>query len=121
MISRPRDLRIFGCGVSSRRTLDDEYRAFIERVAAHITTALINVRAFEQERRRAEALSSTNSTAIRRSRSLARACKPWAIYPFKLSRGSLCCAGAVKCVDARKGREQNSKRAYGRHSSSIGW
>lgn len=44
-------------GVSPRRALDDEYRAFIERAAAHIATALINVRAFEQERRRAEALA----------------------------------------------------------------
>ena len=42
-------------GVSPRRDLDDDYRAFIERAAGHIATALINVRAFEQERRRAEA------------------------------------------------------------------
>lgn len=44
-------------GVSPRRDLDDDYRAFIERAAGHIATALINVRAFEQERRRAEALA----------------------------------------------------------------
>lgn len=44
-------------GVSPRRDLDDEYRAFIERAASHIATTLINVRAFEQERQRAEALA----------------------------------------------------------------
>ena len=44
-------------GVSPRRDLDVDYRAFIERAASHIATALINVRAFEQERKRAEALA----------------------------------------------------------------
>jgi PAS domain S-box-containing protein len=43
-------------GVSPRRALDDDYRAFIERAATHIATAIINVRAYEAERRRAEAL-----------------------------------------------------------------
>ena len=44
-------------GVSPRRDLDADYRAFIERAASHVATALINVRAFEQERKRAEALA----------------------------------------------------------------
>lgn len=43
-------------GISPRRALDDDYRAFIERAAAHIGTAVANVRAFEEERRRTEAL-----------------------------------------------------------------
>ncbi|MBV9564202.1 MAG: response regulator [Bradyrhizobium sp.] len=44
-------------GVSPRRALDDDYRAFVERAAAHMATALVNVRAYEQERKRAEALA----------------------------------------------------------------
>lgn len=44
-------------GISPRRALDDDYKAFIERAAAHIGTALANVRAFEEERARAEALA----------------------------------------------------------------
>jgi PAS domain S-box-containing protein len=44
-------------GVSPRRALDEDYEAFIKRTAAHIGSALDNVRAFEVERRRAEALA----------------------------------------------------------------
>jgi signal transduction histidine kinase len=44
-------------GVSPRRALDDEYRAFLELVARHIGAAVGNARAHEQERRRAESLA----------------------------------------------------------------
>ncbi|GAB3164848.1 ATP-binding protein [Telluribacter humicola] len=44
-------------GISSRRELDKEYQGFIESIASHISTAFINARAYEEERRRAEALT----------------------------------------------------------------
>ncbi len=44
-------------GVSPRLLLDDDYRGFLELTAGHIATALANVRAYEEERRRAEALA----------------------------------------------------------------
>jgi signal transduction histidine kinase len=44
-------------GVNPRRALDGSYSAFLDLVADHITTAISNARAFEQERRRAEALA----------------------------------------------------------------
>ncbi len=43
-------------GISPRRALDNDYRAFFERAAIHIGTAVGNVRAFEEERRRTKAL-----------------------------------------------------------------
>ena len=45
-------------GINPRRALDAEYRAFIERGASHIGTALANARAYEDERKRAEALAA---------------------------------------------------------------
>jgi PAS domain S-box-containing protein len=44
-------------GVSARRALDDDYRGFLELVGGHVTTAITNARAYDQERRRAEALA----------------------------------------------------------------
>ena len=44
-------------GVSSRLALDDQYRSFFELVATQIATAIANARAFEEERKRAEALA----------------------------------------------------------------
>ena len=44
-------------GISPRRPLDAEYRTFFELVAGHIATAIANARAYEEERRRAEALA----------------------------------------------------------------
>ncbi len=43
-------------GVSPRRPFDAAYQAFFELVAGHIGTALVDARAYEEERRRAEAL-----------------------------------------------------------------
>jgi signal transduction histidine kinase len=44
-------------GVSPRRVLDDAYRDFLDLVAGQIATAIGNARAYEEERRRAEALA----------------------------------------------------------------
>jgi signal transduction histidine kinase len=44
-------------GVSSRLVLDDDYRDFFNLVAAQISTRVANARAYEEERRRAEALA----------------------------------------------------------------
>src|SRR5262249_37081391 len=44
-------------GVSPRLLLDEDYRGFLELTAGHIAATLANVRAYEEERRRAEALA----------------------------------------------------------------
>lgn len=44
-------------GISPRRALDDDYKAFIQRAASHVGTAIANVRAFEEERSRTAALA----------------------------------------------------------------
>jgi signal transduction histidine kinase len=44
-------------GVSPRRELDDEYTGFFELIARRITAAVADARAYEAERRRAEALA----------------------------------------------------------------
>ncbi len=44
-------------GVSPRKRLEADYRSFFELVAGHVNTAVADVIAFEEERRRAEALA----------------------------------------------------------------
>jgi len=44
-------------GISPLRTLDGEYRSFLNLVAGHIATAIATATAYELERRRAEALA----------------------------------------------------------------
>jgi PAS domain S-box-containing protein len=44
-------------GVSPRLELNDDYKGFLELVAGHVATAVANARAYEEERRRAEALA----------------------------------------------------------------
>ncbi|MBX9581602.1 MAG: PAS domain S-box protein [Gemmataceae bacterium] len=44
-------------GVSPRLALDDAYRGFLDLVAGHVGTAVANARAFEDQKRRAEALA----------------------------------------------------------------
>ncbi|HEY7295209.1 MAG TPA: ATP-binding protein, partial [Dehalococcoidia bacterium] len=44
-------------GISARLALDDFYRSFCELVTAQVATAIANARAYEDERRRAEALA----------------------------------------------------------------
>src|SRR5213594_2712534 len=51
------DLGVLVAGVSSRLPLNDTYRAFYDLLAAGVTTAVANARAYEDERKRAEALA----------------------------------------------------------------
>ncbi|HYV83604.1 MAG TPA: ATP-binding protein [Pyrinomonadaceae bacterium] len=44
-------------GLSPRRLFDGEYRSFFELVVGHVGTAIANARAYEEERKRAEALA----------------------------------------------------------------
>ena len=44
-------------GISSRLRFDDNYRGFCELVSGQISTAIANARAYEEERKRAEALA----------------------------------------------------------------
>jgi PAS domain S-box-containing protein len=44
-------------GISPRRPLDDGYRGFLDLLAGQVATAVANARAYEDERRRAEALA----------------------------------------------------------------
>src|SRR5439155_8225750 len=52
-----RPMAILVVGVSSRLPLNETYRAFYDLVAATVTSAVANARAYEEERRRAEALA----------------------------------------------------------------
>jgi len=45
-------------GISTRRPLDDNYRGFLDLLAASVATALSHARAYEEERKRAEALAA---------------------------------------------------------------
>lgn len=59
-ISRPGQQQLAGflvTGISPRLPLDDDYRAFLDLVAAQSATAIANARAYEAERQRAEALA----------------------------------------------------------------
>jgi signal transduction histidine kinase len=47
-------------GISARLEFNDAYRGFFELCAGQMTTAIVNARAFEEERRRAEALAELN-------------------------------------------------------------
>src|SRR6185369_8791408 len=49
-------------GLSPRRIFDAEYRSFFELVVGHIGTAISNARAYEEERKRAEALAEIDRT-----------------------------------------------------------
>jgi signal transduction histidine kinase len=52
-----RPVAVLLAGVSSRLALTDTYRAFYDLLAAGVTTAVANARAYEEERRRGEALA----------------------------------------------------------------
>ncbi|HEU4643632.1 MAG TPA: PAS domain-containing protein, partial [Gemmatimonadaceae bacterium] len=52
-------------GVSPRLALDGEYRGFFDLVARHIATAIASARAYEEERRRAEALAEIDRAKTR--------------------------------------------------------
>ena len=51
-------------GVSARLKLDELYRSFYELLASQIATAVANARAYEEERRRAEALAEIDRAKI---------------------------------------------------------
>jgi hypothetical protein len=44
-------------GISPRLAFNDEYKGFLDLLAGHIATAVANARAYEEEKRRAEALT----------------------------------------------------------------
>jgi PAS domain S-box-containing protein len=44
-------------GLSPRRVVDADYRSFVELIARHVGTAVANARAYEEEKKRAEALA----------------------------------------------------------------
>jgi signal transduction histidine kinase len=52
-------------GASPSRALDEEYRGFLDLVAGQVGTALRNARAYEEERRRAEALAELDRAKTR--------------------------------------------------------
>ena len=54
---RKRPTGVLVLGISPRRAFDDAYHGFFDLVTGHIATAVSNARAFEEERRRAEALA----------------------------------------------------------------
>jgi signal transduction histidine kinase len=47
----------FVAGFSPRRVVDAEYRSFFDSIVGHIGTAISNARAYQEERKRAEALA----------------------------------------------------------------
>lgn len=51
------DLGVLIAGISPYRPLDDDYRGFFDLVATQVTTAIANTLAYEEERKRAEALT----------------------------------------------------------------
>jgi signal transduction histidine kinase len=56
--NKPHELAgLIVAGVSPRLRLDDLYRGFFELMAAQIATSIANARAYEEERKRAEALA----------------------------------------------------------------
>jgi hypothetical protein len=45
------------CGLSPRRVIDSDYRSFVNLIAGHVGTSPANARAYDKERKRAEALA----------------------------------------------------------------
>ena len=58
-------LGVLVLGVSPSRALDEGYRDFLDLVAGQVATALRNARAYEEERRRAEALAELDRAKTR--------------------------------------------------------
>ncbi|MFO1265767.1 MAG: ATP-binding protein [Rubrivivax sp.] len=54
---QPRPAGFVIAGISPRLVFTDEYKGFVELLAGHVATAIGNARAYEEERRRAEALA----------------------------------------------------------------
>jgi PAS domain S-box-containing protein len=58
--AQTRPAGVLVAGVSPRRPLDAAYRTFFDLVAQHVGTAIGDARAFDEERRRADALAELN-------------------------------------------------------------
>ncbi|QJX01189.1 Chemotaxis protein methyltransferase CheR [Frigoriglobus tundricola] len=59
-LAKPGQDRLAGfvvAGVSPRLVFDDEYRGFVDLLAGHVAAAVASARAYEEEKRRAEALA----------------------------------------------------------------
>ena len=56
-LGETRPIGFLVAGLSPRRIVDADYRSFFDLIAGHVGTAVANARAYEQERRRAEALA----------------------------------------------------------------
>jgi PAS domain S-box-containing protein len=54
---QPRPAGFVVAGVSPRLVFTDQYKGFLDLLAGHVATAVANARAYEEERRRAEALA----------------------------------------------------------------
>src|SRR4029077_19378405 len=52
-----RPTRFLVAGLSPRRVMDADYRSFFDLIAGHVATAVTNARAYEEEKKRAEALA----------------------------------------------------------------
>ena len=60
--TQPRPAGFLIAGVSPRRILDSNYRSFLDLVAGQIAMSIAEARAFETERKRAEALAEIDRT-----------------------------------------------------------
>ncbi|AWN51403.1 ATP-binding protein [Methylobacterium sp. 17Sr1-1] len=58
-------LGVLVLGISPSRALDEGYRSFLDLVTGQVSTALRNARAYEEERRRAEALAELDRAKTR--------------------------------------------------------
>jgi PAS domain S-box-containing protein len=59
-MAKPGQSRLAGfvvAGISPRLVFDDDYKGFLDLLAGHVGTAIANARAYEEEKRRAEALA----------------------------------------------------------------
>lgn len=53
----PKPTGFLVAGLSPRRVVDSDYRSFFDLIVGHISTAIANARAYQEERKRAEALA----------------------------------------------------------------
>jgi PAS domain-containing protein len=60
-------LALLVLGISRRRPYDREYQSFLDLLAGHVATALAGVRAYQQQRARAESLAESQARQARRA------------------------------------------------------
>jgi signal transduction histidine kinase len=56
----PKPTGFLVAGLSPRRVVDADYRSFFDLIVGHISTAIANARAYQEERKRAEALAEVD-------------------------------------------------------------